>query len=196
MTTKGWRFAGVVAAAWLASACGKDMEEATSAKQVDVQPAPGVTPTGPPVPAGTFGTGTGAEAASRDEFSRNFLVIACAAYLKVCGCNASSAATCTAERNLDAVNLYDCMFTRAYCASPAGASACPGIGGESRKAYLDGNALCTLLDDPSNTCSTWMRNTFGGQDGKHARALWDTSDPYPQSVDLLIETCRAPPREP
>jgi hypothetical protein len=138
----------------------------------------------------------GVEASSRDEFARNFLGIACAAYLKVCGCDAAHVGACTAEQNLAAVNLYDCMFTRAYCASPAGASACPGIGDESRKTYLDGNALCTQLDAPGASCATWMRNTFGGQDGKYARALWDTSDPYPEGIDQLIDTCKAPPRDP
>jgi hypothetical protein len=204
MTTTGVRFAGVLAAVWLAGGCGKSMEQASTAKPVDVQPAMdgGVAnmPSAPsmpvPPPAATFGTGMGLEAASRDEFARNFLGIACAAYLKVCGCDAAHAGACSAESNLAAVNLYDCMFTRAYCASPAGASACPGIGGESRRTYLDGNALCTQLDAPAASCSTWMRNTFGGQDGKYARALWDTSDPYPEGVDQLIATCQAPPRDP
>jgi hypothetical protein len=200
MITKGLRFAGVLAAAWLAGGCGKDVEPSTSAKPVDVQPADGGLANMPgmtvPPPAPTFGVGMGLAAASRDEFARNFIGIACGAYLKVCGCDAAHASACTAEHNLAAVNLYDCMFTRAYCASPAGASACPGIGDESRKAYLDGNALCTQLDAASAPCATWMRNTFGGQDGKYARAVWDTSDPYPEGIDQLIATCQAPPRQP
>jgi hypothetical protein len=199
MITKGLGFAGVLAAAWLAGGCGKDMEPSTTAKPVDVQPADGGLanmPGTPVMPVPTFGVGMGLEAASRDEFARNFLGIACGSYLKVCGCDAGHASACTADRNLAAVNLYDCMFTRAYCASPAGASACPGIGDESRKAYLDGNALCTQLDAATTPCATWMRNTFGGQDGKYARALWDTSDPYPEGIDQLIATCQAPPRQP
>jgi hypothetical protein len=196
MITKGSRLALSLAAACLAGGCGGNGDQATSAKPVDVQPAPNMPSTPSTPAAGSFGSGTSLTAASRDEFARNFLGIACAAYRKVCACDAAHAASCTAENNLAAVDLYDCMFTRAYCASPAGAAACPGIGSDSRKTYLDGNALCTQLDAPALTCATWMRNTFGAQDGKYAKALWDASDPYPLGADELIATCQEPPREP
>jgi hypothetical protein len=185
----GWRtarlsLAGHLTAGLLASGCGGNDAQPMPPQAVAVQPAPMTT----------FGTGTALSASTSDEFSRNFVAIACAAYEKVCGCDAAHADACSAEQNLAAVDLYDCMFTRAYCASPAGASACPGIGDQSRKTYLQGNALCAQLDAPSLRCATWMSNTFGGEDGKYARVLWDASDPYPGDVDTLIATCMAPPR--
>ena len=141
-----------------------------------------------------FGTGSDLSAADADAFVRNFVAIACAAYTKVCGCDASRAQDCTTEQNLAAVNLYDCMFTRAYCMSPSGARACGGIGDEARKFYLQDNKLCRELNLASLDCDRWIRSTFGANDGKHARTLWDASDPYPKDVDALIETCANPPR--
>lgn len=184
MITKGLRLGWLLVAVGLTSGgCGGGGDAETKvSKPVDVVTA-------------TFGTGTGLGATTRDEFAQNFLGISCAAYLKVCGCDATRTQACSAEKNLAAVDLYDCMFTRAYCASPAGASACPGIGEQSRQVYLQDNALCAQLNAPALRCEAWMRNTFGGQDGTYARALWDTSDPYPQDVDSLIATCKAPPRQ-
>ena len=186
-----WLLIGSVTLAALAGGTGCGGEGKPGSQPVSLEGADA----GPAVPKTVFGTGTGLTAADPDQFVRNFVAIACAAYTKVCGCDASAPQACTPDKNLAAVNLYDCMFTRAYCLSPSGASACGGIGAEARKYYLEGNKLCSELNLASLDCERWMKDSFGASDGKNARTLWATSDPYPEDVDALIETCARPPRQ-